>query len=131
MNRAARLVVRQRIDPNISIRSTLKRQHWLPVAERIEFKIATMIFKALHGLAPDYLTELLRQYIPPRPLRSSLNPLLLIPRSRNKYGQRAFSVIGPTLWNSLPCKLRATESFAVFRKLLKTYLFIKAYTDIL
>ena len=73
MNRVALLVVRQRIDPNISIRSTLKRLHWLSVAERTEFKILTTVFKSL-----EYLTELLQPYTPPRTLRFNLNPLRLI-----------------------------------------------------
>ena len=39
------------------------------------------------------------------------------------YGDRAFDVAGPRLWNNLPASLRSTDSFAQFRKQLKTYLF--------
>jgi len=42
----------------------------------------------------------------------------------NTYGRRAFSVAGPTVWNSLPdFILDPTISAECFRRLLKTYLF--------
>ena len=28
--------------------------HWLPVRERIEFKLAVLVFRCLHGMAPPY-----------------------------------------------------------------------------
>ncbi len=34
--------------------------HWLPVEKRIDFKILVFVFKALHGLAPAYLSDLLQ-----------------------------------------------------------------------
>jgi uncharacterized protein involved in tolerance to divalent cations len=131
MNQAARLVMKQKKDPHISIRHTLRELHWLPVLERIEFKTLTMVFKALHGLAPEYLTELLSVYAPARSLRSEKDFRLCIPRSTNKYGQRAFSCVGPTLWNSLPRELRVMDNFCAFKKSLKTVLFVKAYKDII
>jgi len=38
--------------------------HWLPVEQRIIFKIALVTFKAPHDAAPSYITELLRPYKP-------------------------------------------------------------------
>ena len=31
--------------------------HWLPVQHRVEFKIDTLMFKALNGLAPPYMAD--------------------------------------------------------------------------
>ena len=42
---------------------------------------------------------------------------------RSSYGERAFSVCGPKLWNCLPIKLRFVKVLDVFKKDLKTYLF--------
>jgi len=58
-------------------------------------------------------------------LRSTNRQLLAVPRYRlNTYGRRAFSVAGPTVWNSLPDFIRdPTISADCFRRLLKTYLF--------
>ncbi len=40
------------------------------ITNRIDFKILLITYKALNGLAPQYLSELLSHYSPPRPLRS-------------------------------------------------------------
>jgi len=34
-----------------------RQLHWLPVRHRVEFKLAVLVFKALHGLAPQYLAD--------------------------------------------------------------------------
>ncbi len=55
-NAAARVLTRTRKYDHISpVLSTL---HWLPTKHRIDFKILLMTYKALNGLAPQYLSEL-------------------------------------------------------------------------
>ena len=58
-------------------------------------------------------------------LRSAQQNTLVVPRYRlTTYGRRAFSVAGPTAWNSLPVEFRdPTISDACFRRHLKTVLF--------
>ena len=49
-------------------------------------------------------------------LRSSNNRLLDEPRANlTTYGERAFSVAAPRLWNKLPLKIRLSSSEAVFK----------------
>ena len=73
------------------------------------FKILLTVFKILQGRAPEYLTELITIYNPGRSLRSNGNLILNVPRSNTKsWGDRAFSIAGPRLWNSLPIELRTT-----------------------
>ena len=60
---------------------------WLPVEQRIIFKISLLTFKALNNLCPSYISDLLEAYKPTRSLRSSSRNLLAIPRSKLKsYG---------------------------------------------
>ena len=81
----------------------LQSLHWLPVPYRIEYKILLITFKALNGMAPNYLQELLTLYEPSRALRSTDNKLLRVPKTRLKtYGDRAFYALAPKLWNLLP-----------------------------
>ena len=40
----------------------LIRLHWLPVEYRSQYKLILYVFKAFHGLAPVYLTELVKPY---------------------------------------------------------------------
>ena len=87
------------------ITPVLRDLHWLPVNERIRFKILLMTFKCLNQLAPSYLSDLLIHYRPSRALRwtSSDEELLVQPRCHLKtYRERAFSFIVPKLWNTLP-----------------------------
>ena len=68
-NAAARIIARLRKYDHIS--QTLKDLHWLPVEQRIVFKINLITHKVLNGKAPHYLQELLNRYEPLRRLRSS------------------------------------------------------------
>jgi len=36
----------------------LRSLHWLPVAQRIDFKRVLFVYKSLHGLAPKYISGL-------------------------------------------------------------------------
>ncbi len=77
-NAAARVLTRIRKYDHISpVLSTL---HWLPTKHRIDFKILLITYKALNGLAPQYLSELLLHYSPPHLLRSQNSGHLIIPR---------------------------------------------------
>ena len=65
---------------------------------------------------------------PPHDLRSSKKNLLVVPAfNTNSYGRRAFSVVAPLLWNSLPQHIRDTGSLNLFKRRLKTALFICAF----
>ena len=125
-NTAARIVSRTR--PCDHITPVLQKLHWLPVKQRVSFKILTLTHKAIHGLAPEYISELLHHYQPQRTLRSSSQLLLEVPRTRlTNYGRRSFSHAAPTLWNDLPVSLRNIETLGAFKSNLKTYLFRTAY----
>ena len=52
----------------------LKTLHWLPVHQRVTFKILFYVYKSLNEQAPLYIAELLSYYAPARPLRSSTDP---------------------------------------------------------
>ncbi len=99
-NAAARVLTRTRKYDHISpVMSTL---HWLPIKHCIDFKILLITYKALNGLPPQYLSELLYHYSPSRPLRSQNSGHLIIPRiSKSTAGSRSFFYLAPKLWNNL------------------------------
>ena len=104
--------------------------HWLTVRKRMEFKILLLAYtlKCLHGTEPSYLREILKEYVPPRTLRSMSKNLLCEPRTNMKiYGDRSFSACAPKLWNQLPNNIRAAGSVAIFKRLLKTHMFNDVY----
>ena len=95
--------------------------HWLLLNYHIDFKISLLVHKCLNGLAPIYLSELLRYSNSSGLLCSSSQNFLAVPRSRLKtYWNRALSVVAPKLWNQLPPELRDVTCVDQFRKNLKT-----------
>ena len=88
-NAAARLLTGTKRYQHIT--PVLASLHWLPVRQRIDFKIALLVFKCLNGQAPSYLCELLSIRKPARTLRSSSELLLDVPRTKLKQsrGQRS------------------------------------------
>ncbi|XP_056587301.1 uncharacterized protein LOC130407959 isoform X1 [Triplophysa dalaica] len=126
-NAAARVLTRSRKYDHIT--PVLSSLHWLPIKYRIDFKIILITYKALNGLAPTYLTELLSRYNPSRSLRSQNLGLLTIPRiTKSTKGGRAFSYVAPKLWNSLPDTIRGSDTLSQFKSRLKTHLFSQAFT---
>jgi hypothetical protein len=105
------------------ITPTLRRLHWLPIQQRITFKIATLTFKTLQHKQPAYLSDLLHPYTPSRNLRSCNQNLLSVPYVKSAIGRRSFFYAAPTIWNSLPPALRASSSLQYFLSGLKTHLF--------
>src|SRR6218665_2621646 len=87
------------------------------------YRIVSMVWRCLLGLAPLYLRELccpLQSAMSSRPLCSSQQGLLLVPFGRTSAKQsRAFSVVGPSIWNGLPSQLR------IFTRALQPALFLK------
>ena len=102
--------------------------HWLPVNQRIQFKILLLTFKSLNGLAPVYIDEMIQRYVPNRKLRSSSAFLLKQNKWNLKsYGFRTFTVAAPFLWNSLPLEVKSSPSLNIFKSKLKTHLFKCAF----
>ena len=91
------------------------------------FRVLLRTYKA--GLSPDYVEDLLRYYDSRRTLRSSNKTELLDEPWENlkTYGERAFSIAAPMLWNKLQLQIRFSSSEAVLEANLKTYLFKHAF----
>jgi hypothetical protein len=124
-NNAARIV--KKIKKYDHITPALEQLHWLPIKQRIIFKILLITYKAYHNSTPTYLRELLILKEKTRTLRSSNRLLLLTPRTKLKYGDRAFCNAAPSLWNDLPLYIKNSGSITTFKTNLKTYLFNSAF----
>ena len=113
LNAGARLIMRKRKYDHIT--STLRDDlHWLPICQRILYKLSTIVYKCIHGAAPSYLTNLcvpVATNTSRRYLRSATHGDLQVPRTRTvTYGPRSFAVSGPTIWNTLPSTLRVSTT---------------------
>ena len=113
-NSCARLIYGKRKRDHVT--AILQELHWLPTEARVYFKLLCQVFKCLHDIAPAYLSELIS-------IRRDDDLTLNIPRTRSKYGDRAFSCAGPRLWNALPSEIRLLSKFDTFKSKLKHLLF--------
>jgi len=92
LHAAARLVLD--LKPRDHVTPALGELHWLPVAQRFEYKLCLLVYKALIGHTPDYITDLLTPVasIPTRSsLRASSNGDLHLPLTERRIGAMHFS----------------------------------------
>ena len=105
--------------------SLLKDLHWLPVEQRVSYKLALLTFKIQQTSAPAYLSRHIRASCSDRScsgtrsLRSSAVPLLDVPFRRTDIGKRSFSCAAPTARNSLPPSVINCDNLSVFKPRLK------------
>ena len=100
--------------------------HWLPIEQRIVFKLLLTCYKALNDVGPLYIKDLLPLAKDKgKGLHISKDPLLLEdPRThRVTYGDRSFSAAGPRQQNNLPHSIRQSTTVNSFISALKTRLF--------
>jgi len=112
-NAVARLVSRSPV---------LRQLHWLPVRQRVDFKLAVLVHKALHDSTAAYLVDdcQLVSHVGRRRLRSADFDTCCVPR----FSDWSFAAAGPRLWNSLSARIRQPDNdIGEFRRQLKTFLF--------
>ena len=121
-NTAARAVLQAgRREPSAPL---LHRLHWLPIKQRIVYKIAVLTFQVLNTGQPHYLAELINRKLSQRVLRSTSQSLLSVPLTRLVSCEAAFSAAAPAVWNSLSERVKSASSVEIFRRLCKTELFL-------
>ena len=124
---AARLILN--VGKYDHITSAIRHElYWLPVPQRLQFKLCVLVRGCLKGVAPSYLDSLIKPASGERfgrTLRSTSRGDLMEPRFRTvRYGRRGFSVCAPRIWNDLPMHVRDLSiSNYQFRILLKTFFF--------
>ena len=126
-NSAAKLIYKSK--RSSSCTPLLQELHWLPIEQRIKYKAACLCYQVITGVAPRYLSDMFKLYVPSRSLRSSAdNRIFCVPKyKREKHGGRAFSSSAVHVWNSLPYRVRHSPSLPSFKSSLKTYLFQKHF----
>ena len=119
---AARLIYGLRHSDRIS--DALISLHWLRAQERVRFKTAVLMYKATHGTAPSFLSQLVRVADLPgrRSLRSARTNRLLVPSVKlSTVGGQAFPVAGPAICNSLPDNMISVPFLSTFRQCLNHF----------
>src|SRR6218665_471661 len=103
--------------------------HWLPVRQRIHYRLSTIVWRCVLGIAPTYLLELFILTL------SCTGRQSLSSASRGDFDSmaikqhRAFPIVGPSAWSSLPSEIRSLprDLSSSFYKLIKTFIFTRAW----
>ena len=104
-----------------------------------------MTFKSLNGLAPGYLSDLIKMYTPSRGNTTAVvstdgsvprrtNDTLLLDQPPYNYkksvlSKRSFTYAAPECWNELPYEVRCCEKLDTFKTKLKTSYFSMFIND--
>ena len=104
-----------------SINNYLAQLHWLKIQECITYKVATIIHKCIHNIAPVYLTEMVFSELShTRNLRSTQRRLLYTTKSRTEFVHSgSFKSMGPPILNTLPANVKNSYNIDVFKSRLK------------
>ena len=116
-----------------SVTPYLKQAHFLPIKQRIDYKVALLAFKCVNNVAPPYIKSCLKMKNEPHKSLRTCNDffLLQVPSvSKFKRTERGFSFCGPHVWNRLPYELRTLTNIDMFKSKLKTWLFKEAFDGI-
>ena len=91
---------------------------WLPFKTLVQLELSCLVFKAVRGMAPSYLADVLMLHPNRGRTRHNAASTFVQPLRHSNYGQAAFSYAAPAAWNALPLHVRLlldTATFAQFR----------------
>ena len=113
LNWAARVVTNSPFD-HTSL-TLVSKLGWLIVKEMIDLETASMVYKALHRLAPPYVKSMFHKLSEScnQTLRNTSTDLR-IPLCKTSKRQRSFSYRGISVWNQLSLEFKTAPSLAAF-----------------
>ena len=114
-NRAARILTNSRYDADA--RPLLNILGLKTIQDLIDTETSTMVFKALNGLAPEYLSKLFIRNSETHmlTLRNTSTDLQL-PKKRTSNWQKCFSYEGIKSWNCLSLEIKQASSLKVLKR---------------
>ena len=96
---------------------------WLNVFERVEFNKAVLCYKIIHGMCPEYLSEMFTfQTCSSYGLRSSAHQKICIPKHKNELFKRTFQYSGAVIWNNIPLSIRSASTLQTFKNKLSKHI---------
>ena len=115
--------------------------HWLAVGHAVQHADIPHLIQPRNNSEPGITPKMCRLSKKPMCVQSSSNDPARyrlrsatgtnysVPRTRTKFGDRAFSVAGPVVWNSLSAAVRHADSLHSFKLRLKLHFFSLCFND--
>jgi len=123
-NAAARLVTR--LGPRDHFSNALRSLHWLPVQERITYKLCLLMHLVHNNRVTSYLSDSVTatdNLSRSARLRSASSLHYKQLRTRLKLGERSFAFAGPAAWNTLPSSVQELSDTQSFKATSKPFFF--------
>ena len=124
-NNAAKLLFRPTRSAHVI--PMLHSLHWLPIEQRIEYKLSLLCYKIISHHAPIYLSELLHHYTPSRQLRSSADTRAFRIPSSGQWSVHSHTRL--QLFETSSRFLSVILPVSSFGSSLKTFLFSKPFSS--
>ena len=101
----------------------------LNVKQRRDYFMSLLIFKCIHGLAPDYLCNEITMAIEvtTRNSRFINSNDVYVPITNTECVKKSFSYRGPVVWNALPDDLKECANLNTFKYKVRDYFLSKLY----
>ena len=81
----------------ITSATALQQLHWLPIKQRMYFKIATVTYRILQTGSPAYFSPFINLDTPSTTLRSASHNFLHVPFTSTAVSRKAFRYAAPTV----------------------------------
>ena len=103
----------------VYISPVLRSLHWLPVKQRVDYKLATLVYKSLRGQVPSYVVDDCQLIADSgRPQLRSAHAMFSL------FREQTLDLATGVSRNSLPTSLRQPDiEFGQFKRRLKAFLF--------
>ena len=107
----------------------LKQLHFLPLQQRIIYKVCLLGFKIFNNISPGYLTQHFARFEPSTDinLRNVGRDTFMFETDMNDYRTKNIIAGVKLEWNKLPETMREEQSLSLFKKQLKTHLYRIAF----
>ena len=80
------------------------------------------IYKTLNDLNPSFMNNIFKLKINGREVRDKYKLNLDIPKwNQRTFGYKSLKVLGPKIWNNLPCHVKSSDNLDTFKNLLKNW----------
>ena len=129
-NSAVRFIFGNMVRKSSHITPYLKKLHFLPIKQRIKFKIALLVYKCINNIAPSYLQELISLRNPKSNQLRMDNDYFILDHPvapSLKSSDSAFMFSALQIWNELSYEIRSSENVESFKSKLKTFYFHKVF----
>ena len=92
--------------------------NWMTFPDRVKFQKSVLMFKIFNNLTPSYLQDhfTLTSDVHQRPLRSTTENLLYVPKPNIELFRKSLSYSGSKIWNAIPDHVKQSTSIIQFKK---------------